>query len=71
MPTFEVTCVATLEIIAPIEAVDSDAAEELASDITVVNYANNTIGAETYEGKVNQVVGHEIHEVHSVTEVES
>jgi hypothetical protein len=71
MPTFEVTCVATLEIIATIEAVDSDAAEELASDITVVNYANNTIGAETYEGEVNQVVGHEIHEVHSVTEVES
>jgi len=71
MPTFEVTCIATIEIIATIEAEDSEAADSLASDITVVNYANNTIGAETHEGEVNQVIGHEIHEVHSVTEIES
>jgi|19_taG_2_1085344.scaffolds.fasta_scaffold13343_5 hypothetical protein len=71
MPTFEVCCVATIEIMATFEAPNREAADSLASDITVVNYANNTIGAETYEGEVNQVVGHEIHEVHSVTEVES
>ena len=70
MPTFEVCCLATLEIYATIEAVDKATAESLASDITIVNYSNNTIGADTDEGEVNQVVGHDIYEVQSVTETE-
>ena len=66
MPTFEVCCLATLEIYATIEAVDKATAESLASDITIVNYSNNTIGADTDEG---EVVGHDIYEVQSVTEM--
>lgn len=70
MPTFEICCVATLEIYATIEAVDSDAAEELASDLTIVDYANNTVGAEIAAGEINQVLGHAVHAVQSVTEIE-
>jgi len=70
MPTFEICCVATLEIIATIEDEDSDAAHALADELTVVNYTNNTVGAETHDGEVNQVIGHEVHQVQYVTEVE-
>tara|TARA_R110000744_G_scaffold162422_2_gene279040 strand:- start:1279 stop:1500 length:222 start_codon:yes stop_codon:yes gene_type:complete len=70
MPTFEVCCLATVEIYATFEAPNQEAADSLASDITIVNYSNNTIGADTDEGEVNQVVGHDIYEVQSVTETE-
>ena len=71
MPTFEICCTATLEIYATVEAEDSDAAEELASDIRIIDYANNTVGAEIAAGEINQVLGHEVEVVHSVKEVES
>ena len=70
MPTFEICCTATLELYVTVEAEDRDAAEELASDIRIINYANNTIGAETDAGEINQLIGHEVEAVHSVTEVE-
>ncbi len=67
MPTFEVCVTSTLEIYAHIEAKDSDEAEALACNIQIIDYANQTVGAETDDGTIDQVLGHEVHEVVSVS----
>lgn len=68
MPTFEVCVTSTLEIYATIEADDAEQAEYLARDIQTIDYANETVGAETDDGTIDQVLGHGVHEVVSVNE---
>ena len=47
MPTFEVCVTSTLEIYATIEAEDAEQADTLAYNIQTIDYANETVGAET------------------------
>ena len=60
MPTYQVHCTTTVEIYATIEADNRDEAEHMASNITIVNYANETVGAETDGGEITEVIGHEV-----------
>jgi len=70
MPTFEVCVTSTLEIYATIEAEDAEKAESLAYDIQTIDYANETVGAETDDGTIDQVIAHQINEVVSIEEKE-
>tara|TARA_R100000329_G_C7447094_1_gene157245 strand:- start:157 stop:366 length:210 start_codon:yes stop_codon:yes gene_type:complete len=60
MPKYNVHCTTTVEIYATIEADNRDEAEHVASNITIVNYANETVGAETDDGEITEVIGHEV-----------
>lgn len=72
MPTFEVCCTATLEIYITVEADNKDEAElRVHSNVNVIDYANNTVGAESEEYetvRVTQVLGHPINEIVSIEE---
>tara|TARA_R110002110_G_scaffold53062_2_gene153667 strand:- start:584 stop:793 length:210 start_codon:yes stop_codon:yes gene_type:complete len=63
MPKYEVCCTGTLEIYATIDAETRDEAESFAKDITTIDYANETVGAETEFGTISQVLGHGINKV--------
>jgi hypothetical protein len=66
MPSFDVCCIGTLEIYATIEADSREEAESIAQDIATIDYANETVGADTDSGTITQVLGHGINEVISV-----
>lgn len=63
MPKYNVHCTATVEIYATIEADNRDEAEDMASNIMIVNYANETVGADTDDGEITDVVGHNVNGV--------
>ena len=60
MPKYNVYCTATVEIYATIEADNRDEAEDMASNIMIVNYSNETVGADTDDGEITDVVGHNV-----------
>ena len=60
MPKYNVHCTTTVEIYATIEADNRDEAEDMASNIMIVNYANETVGADTDDGEITDVVGHNV-----------
>ena len=63
MPKYNVYCTATVEIYATIEADNRDEAEDMASNIMIVNYSNETVGADTDDGEITDVVGHNVNGV--------
>tara|TARA_R100000458_G_C8073044_1_gene110996 strand:- start:183 stop:422 length:240 start_codon:yes stop_codon:yes gene_type:complete len=73
MKTYEVCCTATLEIYVTVEAENEDEAVDAAGSIDIIDYANNTVGAEANEClhpcEINQVLGHEVDHIVSIKEV--
>tara|TARA_R100000005_G_C4995543_1_gene202444 strand:+ start:802 stop:1011 length:210 start_codon:yes stop_codon:yes gene_type:complete len=60
MPTYQIHCTAAIEIYATVDADSIEHAKRIASNITIVNYANETVGAETDDGEITEVIGHEV-----------